>query len=297
MCSSDLNALSALLFSGAAAGITALGIKLRVRAVVAGSAALLFSFAGGTWRNATHIEVQSLHLFLLSMLLVAWVVARERPTPRTIATMCLFAGLGLAHHGLMTLMAAPLLIAYLLSHLRVMLHWRTLLVALPSQVLPLGLFFYLPLRADTAPIFDSNPMQTWWETIRGEGFRGTLLQRGSLHIWQADIRYQIMLLRSWVGLLVLLLAVAGVGVLARRAPRSAIGLVAVALIASYVQANSTDDNSRYLLGIILMAAVMVGVAVDHVITLVAGAFAQQWYRPLCALGMVLAALQIGRAHV
>ena len=85
------------------------------------------------------------------------------------------------------------------------LHWRTLLVALPSQVLPLGLFFYLPLRADSAPIFDSNPMQTWWETIRGEGFRGTLLQRGSLHIWQADIRYQIMLLRSWVGLLVLLL--------------------------------------------------------------------------------------------
>lgn len=285
-----MNMLSAVLFSGAAAGIAALGIKLRVRPTVAAAAALLFSFATGTWRNAVHIEVQSLHLFLLSMLLIAWLVAREDPTPRHIAVMCLIAGLGLAHHGLMSLMAGPLLAAYALSHLRLVLHWRTIVVALPALILPLGFFFYLPLRADSAPIYDANPLQSWWQTIRGEGFRGTLLQRGSLTIWKNDVDVHLLLLRHWMGLLVLLLAVAGVGVLARNNARTAGGLVAIALIASYVQANSTDDNDRYLLGVVLIAALMAGIAASRIIDVVVESLPDAWHRSALVAGVTAFAL-------
>jgi len=208
-----MNLLSAVLLATAAAVCCAVAVRLRVRGPIACGAALVVGFATGTWRNALHAEVQSLHLLLLATVILLWIAACDDPTPRKVA-----------------------------------------------------------LRESTAPLLNANPERSWWGKVRGDGFRGSLGQLRSLHVWADAIGPQLRLISGWVGIVVLFLALLGVGSLARRAARTTVGLVAIGLLASYAQANSTDSNDRYVLGTVLVVALFAAVGAEALATAVADQF-------------------------
>ena len=264
-----MNLFSAVLFASAASALCSVGLRLRLRGVVSASAALAFAFATGTWLNAVHVDVQSLHLLLVALLLLTWVVAYQDPRPRHIALMCLVVGFGLVHHGLMIVTAAWVLALFAISRWRAVARVATLRLAIPAMLLPLLTLLYLPLRDNSAPILNANPQRSWWQKIRGDGFRGTMGELRSLGIWGQAVGHHRELISSWTGGGVLLLAVLGIGVLMRRAPTATWAIVGVGLLASYVQANAADSNDRYLLATVLVLCVCAAVGADALIDVAA----------------------------
>ena len=260
-----MNLLSALLFAATAGVLCALGIRLRLRGAIAAAGALCFAFSTGVWRNATHVEAQSLHLLLVALLLLAWVIAYEDPSPRHISSMCLVVGFGLVHHGLMILTAAWVLTLFAVSRWRAVARVATLRLAIPAMLLPLLTLLYLPLRDNSAPILNANPQRSWWHKIRGEGFRGTMGTLRSLGIWGRAADNQFQLLSNWLGVVLLLLALAGIGFIGRRMPTVTCTVAGAGLLASYAQANSTDSNDRYLLTLVLVVCLFAAAGADAVI--------------------------------
>ena len=264
-----MNLFSAVLFASAASALCSVGLRLRLRGAVSASAALAFAFATGTWLNAVHVDVQSLHLLLVALLLLTWVVAYQDPRPRHIALMCLVVGFGLVHHGLMIVTAAWVLALFAISRWRAVARVATLRLAIPAMLLPLLTLLYLPLRDNSAPILNANPQRSWWQKIRGDGFRGTMGELRSLGIWGRAVGHHRELISSWTGGGVLLLAVLGIGVLMRRAPAATWAIVGVGLLASYVQANAADSNDRYILTTVLALCLLASIGADAVIDAVA----------------------------
>lgn len=284
-----MNLLSAVLFAATAGVLCALGIRLRLRGAIAAAGALCFAFSTGVWRNATHVEAQSLHLLLVALLLFSWVIAYEDPSPRHIASMCLVVGFGLVHHGLMILTAAWVLTLFAVSRWRAVARVATLRLAIPAMLLPLLMLLYLPLRDNSAPILNANPQRSWWHKVRGEGFRGTMGTFRSLDIWERAADNHVQLLSNWIGVVVLFLALAGIGVLGRRMPTVTCTVAGVGLLASYAQANSTDSNDRYLITLVLVVCLFAVAGADAVIVVFLTAI------PVRRIALVTAALAIAFA--
>jgi hypothetical protein len=259
-----MNLLSALLFAGAAAMIVVIVVHLGARAAFGACGGLAFAFAGGTWANANHAEVQSLHVLLLTIVLWRWLVADAAPTRRNIVVMCLVVGIGLTHHGLMLLMAAPLLVWFALRHRRAVFSPRTLATSALAGAAPLSLYAYLPLIAPHARVVNSQPLhgQGWMAVFLGTGFRPSMSGLMPLKHWWHSVSGQFDLVAHWLGPAVLVLAALGLVVLGRRHIGAVVALVAVVVLASYAQANSFDTNNRYLLGPLAMLAVAAAVGAD-----------------------------------
>jgi Protein O-mannosyl-transferase TMEM260-like len=284
-----MNLLSAVLFAAASALASVLVTRLGVRPPLAASAGLVFAFAGGTWTNAVHAEVQSLHVFLLAALLVAWVDAELTESRQSIVVMCLAAGLGMAHHGIMRITAMPLLVWYVVRHLRALRRPRVIPLSLAALGLPSLLYLYLPIAYHLgAPVVNSDLSEGGWlGVIAGNGFRGTIGTLGSLGIWGNKLGDALNGIERSTGLVVVLLAIGGAVVLARRAPGALAGFALVVAAATYAFANGTDVSLRYLVSPLVVVAVLVGVFAERCAAWLDGAAAPR-ARPYAVAGLAAA---------
>jgi len=285
-----MNLFSAVLFGASASVACKVLTRLRVQGPIACAGTLIFAFATGTWRVAAQIDAQSLHLLLLAAVILLWIAACDDPSPRRVAFLCLALGTGLTHHGLMLLAAIPLLATLLWTHWREISRLNVLRVALPALIVPFAVLLYLPLRESTAPLLDANPERSWWARVLGDGFRGSMGQLGSLHVWVDAIGPQLRAMSNWVGFVALFLAVLGAGSLARRAFRTTVGLVAVGLLASYAGATSSGATERYLLGPVLVVALFAAVGADTLVDAVATQVAERAVTIVTVSGLLLFAL-------
>lgn len=286
-----MNLFSAVLFAGAVGLVTRLAMKLGVRSILAVCSGLVFAFAGGTWRNAVHAEVQSLHLFLLALLLVTWVDAEqtETRTGTLVMVMCLIVGLGLSHHGTMLLTGIPLLAWFAARHLAAIRNPRIIAFSFAALGLPAMLYFYLPIaKALGAPVVNADTSQGGWlAVISGDGLRATLGTGDSISIWWNGLGDAVSLAGRWVGFPVLLLAVGGTIALAERAPGILVGFLMVIIAATYAHSNAPGSADRYLVAALPVVAALAGVFAEQSTRWVAGR-APRGLRPYATVAMVCA---------
>jgi 4-amino-4-deoxy-L-arabinose transferase-like glycosyltransferase len=144
--------LGAIVLAAAAAILYLLIRELKIGRIPALAAALLAASASRLWMHAAAAEVYPLSSFFIVLglwLLVRWAAGK---TPLWAVTLAL--GFGLAHHISMRLLGPAVLVFILAVEPRLVLRPRRWLPALICLLLPLALYAYVPLRA---AYFESLP--------------------------------------------------------------------------------------------------------------------------------------------
>lgn len=209
------------------------------------------------WRQAVIGEVYTLHVALfagaLSLILAGG--------PRHGMAAAYLLGLGMAHH-LQTFPLLMVLLSYLALCGRLRPRLRSWLVAGALFALPLSLYLVLVIRSRLEPPFDWGNPETirglWW-SLSGTAYRQNLFREGIvpfLHRWgdalARDPGFQL-------GAGGAALAVLGFVVAVRRAPREALLLVLLFLVATFVAAAyAIPDPAAYMLPGVLALALASG---------------------------------------
>jgi hypothetical protein len=260
---SAANLLSLLAAVGAGAGVGLAGAALakRVRpghpreATANGFLAGTLFMLSFTWMGQAAIgEVYTLHLAL-----AAWALAlllERGPRPRLLAAYLL--GLGLAHHRLTVPLVGLVLLYRFLEGDR-----RPRPATVAVFLLPLTLYLVLPIRSRFDPPFDwGDPegLRSLWATVSGAPYRGYLLQDG-VGAWLAragrSLRY---LPAAQLGGVGAALALVGLAVTWRRAPREGVLLTGLLLGSVLVAAAyAIPDPAPYYLPAIFGLALAAGV--------------------------------------
>lgn len=229
------NLLSAVCASAAVALLYLLARRLGARPLVAMATALAFGCGRVLWSQATLAEVYALAATLLAALLLTLVSWGESRAPRSLDLAVLLAGLSLAHHTTVA-MVAPALILYVLATdrragLAPPFLGRAVLLVL------LGLSPYLLIVQRTragAPYLGAHArnLTELWDVMRGAAFEGRLFPFGAGTVLTERVPLVWGLLASELTLAGALLALVGLGVLAWRRPREALllGLAALGLV-------------------------------------------------------------------
>ena len=254
--------------------------------VAAVFAALSYGLAADVWQHAIHANphiVTAAFLAVNLFLLTRWAAGGTRQ-PRWLLAFALSAGLGVTHHPL-TVMSFPAYAVFLLlARPALWREWRTWLAMLGCAVLGLAVWLYFPIRSAMVPPFGPATMTTL------SGFLDHVLARGlseSLpYFGLADAPARALvfwsLLRLQFSLPVLFLA--GLGLvwpfLARPAARDAAVTVpawklavlyALALAGNYafVMSLRAQDIMAYLLGLLVIIAVLAGLGLYGLLALTA----------------------------
>jgi hypothetical protein len=275
----EMNLLSAILFALSAAGLTVLATKLGVRPALAAGAGLVFAFAGETWARATEAEVHSLHTLLVVLLLLAWVTAEQRNSPRAALAMLLVAGIGLAHHRLMLLTASPIVLWFFLRHASFLRSVRVVGLGVAAVVVPLLTYLYIPLRAGENPkVVNSDTSTGWLAIARGEAFSGneSAFSGASPGRWLDHLPTYASFARDWLGWPVVLLALIGAVELARREPAILVGLALIVAVTTYGLANRLDRDYRWLIVPLLITSLSAAVGTEGLLRLLLKASGAQW---------------------
>lgn len=229
------------------------------------AAALIFGLGPVWWMQATVAEVYALHnLLAVAILLVAvgLPTSSGHTFDRRMALLWLLVGLGMAHHRT-TVLLLPGLAIYLLWSIPGV--WRprpVWLLWLGALLAPLLLYLYIPLRAG-AGVTDLNGsyVNTWtgfWDHVLARRYTSffadnelsrTYDAAGWLMLWVAQA--------GWLGVL---LAVLGLGNLAKPARRKEWSLIVLVLAVNLVFALTyrVGDPEVFLLPAFLSAAVLAG---------------------------------------
>jgi len=281
-----MNFLTALYTALAAGVLVVLAMRLGVRPWLAASAGLIFAFAGETWFNAVHAEVQQLHVLLVALLLLGFVIAEQSGGERGVVLMFGAAGLGLAHHALMIVTAVPVIAWFCVRHVRVMLVPRRLATSLAVLAAPLLVVFYLPIRlAHGAPVVNANTQNGWIEILKGEGFIGSFGTRKSVSIWWHGLSVYLKLAGRWLGWFVIGLAALGIVVLALRGAAILVGLLLVILATTYALVHAPDEV-RYLVAPLLVLSLLAAIAAEEVVQTVSTSLANEGARRIAAVALV-----------
>jgi tetratricopeptide (TPR) repeat protein len=148
-----------------------LGSRLRsreiaVRMVLPGAVAagVLLAFSETVWATATSVEVYSLHLLLLSLILLLFVRAAVPAEPGTFGggvwlLAAFVIGLGFTNHMTTVLLAPGLLYLYFATQGGGRPAWSRIIRMVPPFLLGLSVYAYLPLRAAQSPLLNwGNPV-------------------------------------------------------------------------------------------------------------------------------------------
>ena len=126
-------------------------LSLSIRRLIAIAAASTFAVTPTLWSQAIIAEVYGLHLFFVVLIFYLLLIWGEGRQPRHLLLAALAFGLSMTHHST-TLLLAPAILAYLLLvDRRLFLDWRFLLKCVLLLLVPLLLYFYIPLRAPDTP--------------------------------------------------------------------------------------------------------------------------------------------------
>jgi hypothetical protein len=274
-----------------------------VAAAAAIFAALTFGLAADVWQHAIHANphiVTATFLAANLFLLTRW-AAGGASDRRWLFAFSLSAGLGVTHHPLTVIAFPAYAVFILLARPGILREWRTWLGMVACAALGLLVWLYFPLRSATSPPFGPATMTTL------SGFLDHVLARGlseSLpYFGLADAPERAVvfgsLLRLQFALPILFLAGLGLlwPLLARR--RGAVGgaavppwkltvLYALAFAANYafVMSLRAQDIMAYLLGLLVIVAVLAGIGLHGLLALTAA----RWRLAAAPLGLLAAGL-------
>jgi hypothetical protein len=289
-----MNLMSAVLFAAATGLIALIGRRLGVRAPIAALGSLVFAFSTASIASATQIEVQSLHLVLLTALLLQAHRLLTAPSRNGLVAAGVIVGLGMAHHGLMTLTGPPLLVAIVLARRSVLFRPRVIAAGVVATLAPLAIYAYPVITYDRSRFVAVDRDAGWLDIFLARGgIAGTMGKPSSIGIWFADIGRQLELLVSWSGVAPVLLALVGVVALARRARWFTMFITGAAAIASYAQANATDINDRYLITVVASMALFAMVGAEELVRLTLSRFRQVPRREAVAMATLAFAVVPG----
>lgn len=223
-------------------------------------AALSLAVASDFWQHAIHANAHIVSAALaathLWLLVRWWRTGRDRWLAAFVATL----GLAATHHPI-TLMGVPAYALFIFAtRPRILRHGRTLALLVACLLLGLSPFLYYPLRSPSTP-FGPTDMHTWEGFIRHVTAQG--LRVNLFHFGLSDQPDRMLvlgsLLRLQFPLPAILLIVAGLVRLVRRAWRPALLVGVFLLVHLLFTLNTVQDVMAYLLLPFGALAVVAGV--------------------------------------
>jgi len=263
------NLLSAVLVAGTLAAVVAILMRLRVRPVIALGTGLGLGVVGTVWSAATVAEVNPLHLFLMTLLVLLAVRWADDRRPRDLLLGGLVIGLAVGNH-LLTLFVAPFLVVYVIWAGRSTLYEKLWLLPATAGLTILGLavYLYIPWAAGRNPPLGYNHPTSldsvlWLAT--GEQFRyqfDLFSPKGpgdfvaNLPTLWSTVLHESTVIFPILGLI-------GLPFLVRR--RRAFGLTVIALLITGAFVWATYQRlEHYLLVPFVLTALSAGVALDAI---------------------------------
>ncbi len=151
------NLLSAVFVSATLGTVSLIALRLGVRPVLAGAAALALGAVGTVWAAATVSEVNPLHLLFAALLLHRALLWAERRLVPDLVIGGLLVGLALGNH-LLSLFLVPSVGLFVLWAGRREIPARPwiLLPAIAAAALSLAVYLYIPLAASQSPPLPYN---------------------------------------------------------------------------------------------------------------------------------------------
>ena len=269
-------------FSGVAAAATVgvsvlIMVRLHVRPVVAAAAALALAFTGTLWEEATFSEMNSLHVFLVALLLHRALVWRDERRDRDLLIGAVLAGLCVSNHGL-AITVVPIVMLFVLVDARREIAAYPLILVQAAGAFIVGLlpYLYIPLRAMIGPSEVYGPLTTWngfFNLVSGAQFRGDMhfLSLDSVRAAWLAMPQVIDHLVVTSNIAFIVLGVFGIALLVIRDRWFGSLLVVLGVINVYFYANYLGDLSHYLLTSWLILAIGLGVTADRAVDLVVDA--------------------------
>ncbi len=271
------NLLSATAAAAAVGVAVLIAVRLGVRPVIAGGAALALAFTGTIWQEATFSEMNSLHLFLVALLLHRAVVWRDDRRDRDLIIGALLAGLCVSNHGL-AITVVPIVVLFVLWDARREIAARPILLAGSVGAFVVGLlpYLYLPLRAMAGPADVYGGFLTWngfFNHVSGAQFRSDM-KFGSIDSVGRAIAAMPQVIDHVVSVsnvVFVALGVLGVVLLVRRDRWFGSLLVILGVINVYIYANYLGDLHHYLLLTWLILTIGLALVAEAVVTAVVSA--------------------------
>jgi hypothetical protein len=224
-------------------------------------AALSIAVTPNLWQHAIHSNAHVVSAALTTThlwLLTSWWRTKNE---RWLVAFALVIGLSVTHHPI-TLMGGP---AYglfiLLARFRILRRWRLLLVLLICFLIGLTPLLYFPLRSPNMPPgFQPTDMNTWEGFVNHITAKGLRVNFGHFGLTDQPARIVVLwsLLRLQFSLPIVFLILAGLILLARRAPKAVVLLGLFVLVHVAFTINFYQDIMAYLLNPFAALAVLAG---------------------------------------
>ncbi len=175
------NLFSGLIAAGCMALLYKLGRKLDLRPIPAAGGALMAGFSTSFWSQAVVAEVYSLAAFFFLLVLLTTIHWSLSQSNRTLILLAMLMGLSLTHH-ITIAVVYPVVLVFILSQKPALARNVGLLVkCLIALVIPLCLYFYIPIRARADIPNDWNNPETlagMLNHILAGQYQGKLLAHG-----------------------------------------------------------------------------------------------------------------------
>jgi Protein of unknown function (DUF2723) len=292
------NVLAAVLTALSLGVAVVVQMRLGVGPLIAAGAALLVGLTGIVWAEAIVAEANPLHLLFAALLIHRALVWADGGTATDLAIGGLLVGLSLGNH-LLTVTIAPFVALFVLwtgrDRFRLRPWW--LLVPLLGIAAGLLVYLYLPIRAAQNPPLDYNDPETMdrlLDLVSGTQFkekfdflseRGLAELRAGLEPLWAELTRAATPAFPIVGVI-------GLVVLAGRRPSVAAMLAGIVVGALYVYL-TYESLEHYLLVPMLVFGIGVGVALEALAQLAAGASPGRLRVTSAAVGVVALVLASG----
>jgi tetratricopeptide (TPR) repeat protein len=308
------NLLSALFGAAGCLALYALQRTLGAGRPLALFGSLALATVREMWLQCSIAEVYSLHVLLLTVVLLAAVRFHKEPCPRRLWAVLLFWGLALCNHMTSMLLLVPLGLLLLGGIRRItrLQAWqgprRAVILVQSAGFLALGLlpYLYLPLRSLADPWPDYGNPETWeglrW-LVAGSQFRYLMFSSGAGYA-TGELKAVISQLPQQFSFWLLLLALPGFAwqwVDARQRVYAASFTLYAALVTAHAVNYRIDDKEAYFLPVYVMLALWIGFGGQLLATLSqlfvskrTGTGWATWLRPV-AVSLILSLLLLQQA--
>jgi hypothetical protein len=268
------NLLSAVLVAAVLAVVAAILQHLDVRPLIAFGAALALGAVGTVWAAATVAEVNALHLFLISLLILFALRWAHRRATRDILLGGLVLGLSLGNH-LLTLFVAPFLVLFVLWAGRGEVRKRPalLLATIVAVLAGLLVYLYVPLAAlQSPPLAYNHPVTLdgvlWLATGQQFRYQFDLFSPKGPGDFVTNLPNLVSVMGARATPVLPVLGLVGLPVLVRRRPAAGLALLGIFLTGIYVWA-TYQRLEHYLLVPFLVLTLSAAVALDAAMHVVA----------------------------
>jgi hypothetical protein len=269
-----MNLVAAVVVAGAAAAATLVAARLGARPLLALAGGMTLAVTGTVWDAATVAEVNGLHLFMVSLLLLVAVRWRDERRDGDFLLGALVGGLAVSNH-LLALAAIAVVAPAALWAGRDRLLRRPLLVpaAVVLGIAGLAPYLFIPIRVALSGPTDYPYLRTWQQIedhITGVVYRPSmhLLSESTAAAVVGDIPSLVGYAIGQVAIVPLVLAALGLAALALRDRWAAVVTLALFAVTVDLFVGYRGDLPHYLLVAWLVVAIWAAVGLEAIVRVV-----------------------------